>query len=79
MFRKERVKEEKENGRKETVSKGTGGSKGKWSNLGHTWDNSWYNSNWHGTACGLEVDPWAAVELVLYLRSQFEIEMRGVF
>ena len=47
--------------------KGKGGSKGKWSNPGHTWENSWYHSNWHGKAYGLEVDPWAAVEPVPYL------------
>ena len=29
--------------------------------------NSWYHSNWHGKAYGLEVDPWAAVEPVPYL------------
>ena len=33
----------------------------------HSWDNSWYHSNWHGKAYGLEVDPWAAVEFVPYL------------
>ena len=36
----------------------------KWSNSGHAWDNSCHNSNWHGKTCGLEVDPWAAVEPV---------------
>ena len=41
-------------------SKGKGWSKGEWSNPGHTWDNSWYHSHWHGEAHGLEVDPWAA-------------------
>ena len=47
--------------------KGKGWSKGKWSNPGHTWDNSWYHSNWHGKAYGLEVDPWSAVKPVPYL------------
>ena len=51
-------------GRKEEREKGKGGSKGKWSYPGHTWENSWYHSNWHGKAYGLEVDPWAAVEPV---------------
>ena len=48
-------------------SKGGRWSKGEWSNPGHTWDNSWYHSNWHGKAYGLELDPWSAVEPVLYL------------
>ena len=39
----------------------------KWSNPSHSWDNSWYHSNWHGKTYGLEVDPWAAVEPVPYL------------
>ena len=47
--------------------KGKGGSKGKWSNPSHSWHNSWYHSSWHGKAYGLEVDPWAVVELVPYL------------
>ena len=47
-------------------SKGKGWSKGKWSNSGHSWDSSWYNSHWHGKTSGLEVDPWSAVELVPY-------------
>ena len=38
-----------------------------WSKPGHTGDNSWYHSNWHGKAYGLEVDPCAAVEHVPYL------------
>ena len=58
--RKESVKEEKETGRKEWRIH----RKGKWSNPGHTWDTSWYHSNWHGKAYGLEVDPWATVEPV---------------
>ena len=45
-------------------SKGKACSKGEWSNPGHTWDNSWYHSNWHGKAYGLEGYPWAAVESV---------------
>ena len=61
-------------------SKGKGWSKGEWSSPGHTWDNSWYHSNWHGKAYGLEMDPWAAVEPVPYLCTvQFETELRGVF
>ena len=47
-------------------SRGVGWSKGEWSNPGDTWDNSWYHSNWHGKAYGLVLDPWSAVELVLY-------------
>ena len=53
--------------------KGEGGykgkrlSKGEWSNPGHTWDNSWYHSNWHVKTCGLEVDSRTAVEPVPYL------------
>ena len=34
---------------------------------GYTWDNSWHSSNWQSKTYGLEVDPWAAVELVPYL------------
>ena len=62
--RKEKVKEEKEIGRKEKED--TKEPK-KRSNSGHTWDNSWYHSNWHGMTYGLEVDPWAAVDPILYL------------
>ena len=71
--RKEKVKEERETGRGKggykgkSGSKGKGWSKGEWSSPGHTWDNSWCYSNWHGKAYGLEMDPWAAVELVPYL------------
>ena len=48
-------------------SKGKGWSKRKWSNPGHTLDNSWYQSNWHRKAYGLQVDPWSAVEPVPHL------------
>ena len=48
-------------------SKGKGWPKGKRSNSGHTWDNAWHHSNWHGKTYGLEVDPWTAVEPVPYL------------
>ena len=41
--------------------------KGDWSNSRHTWDSSWHHSNCHGKTCGLEVDPWTAVEPVPYL------------
>ena len=44
-----------------------GWSEGKWSNPGHTWDNSWCHSHQHGKTDGLEVDPWSAVEPVPYL------------
>ena len=47
--------------------KGKGWPKGKWSNSGYTWDDSWHSSNWHGNTDCLEVDPWAAAELVPYL------------
>ena len=48
-------------------SKGKGWTKGKWSNSGYTWDNSWHSSNWNCKTYGLEVDPWAAAEPVPYL------------
>ena len=48
-------------------SKGKGWPKGKLSNSGHTWENSWHHSTWQGKACGIEVDPGIAVEPVPYL------------
>ena len=60
-------KEARETGKQENGSKGKGWSKGKRSNLGHTWVSSWHHSNWHGKTYGLEVDLWSAVELVPYL------------
>ena len=54
-----------ENGK--SGSKRKGWSQGKRSNPGHTWDNFWYISHWHGKTYGLEVDPWSAVEPVPYL------------
>ena len=66
--RKGKEKEARDTVRKEKGgSQGNGWSKGKWSNPGHTWDSSWYNSQWHGKTFGLEVDPWSAVEPVPYL------------
>ena len=41
-------------------SKGTGWSKGEWSNPGHTWDSSWHNSHWHGKRTVLR---WIRVSL----------------
>ena len=73
--RQEKV-EARKKGRQEKVDqKERDGQKGKWSNSGYTWYNSWHSPNWHGTASGLEVDRWAAAELVPYLcANQFEIQ-----